>query len=204
MSKIIGLLGAKHAGKSEIAEYLVKHHGFTRFRFADGVKGMLKTLGLTDAQVDGSEKETPIPLLGGKRYRDAATSLGTGWGRNMMDPDLWVRACEQKMLAHMLGRDDVRIIVDDVRYVNECRMLLRYGATLCTVRRPQVEPEWNWWKTFCARRGWYSLAGVHSSEVLYRLLNVDVEIWNEGTLAELHEDCEGLFDYVPDKQLRPT
>ncbi|QSY98666.1 hypothetical protein J2J97_31850 (plasmid) [Rhizobium bangladeshense] len=204
MSKIIGLLGAKHAGKSEIAQYLVEHHGFTRFRFADGVKGMLKTLGLTEAQVDGDEKESPIPLLGGKRYRDAATSLGTGWGRNMMDDDLWVRACEQKILAHMLGRRDVRIIVDDVRYANECQMLRRYGATLCTVRRPTVEPHWNIWQKLCVQFGLYRMAGIHSSEVLYRLLQTDLEIWNEGDLAELHADADALAEYVPDEQLRPT
>lgn len=201
MSQIIGLLGARYAGKSVVANYLVERHGFTRLRFADGVKNMLRTLGLTEAQVDGAEKEDPIPLLGGRSYRDAATTLGTSWGRDTMDKGLWVRALEQRLLALILANEDVKVVVDDVRYMNEYKMLERYNAVFATVRRPCVEPHWNMLQKMLIRCGRFRPAHVHSSEVLYRLVKTEFELFNDEGMEELHEAIETLLASVPDTQL---
>jgi len=196
MSRIIGLLGAKGSGKSEVANYLVKHHGFTRLRFADGIKDMLRTLGLTEAQVDGNEKETPIPLLGGKRYRDAATSLGTGWGRDMMDADIWVRALEQKLLCDVLGPKLTRVVIDDVRYPNELAMIRRYDGALVKVRRPLTEPRWSRLQAFLVKHGLVSLSGIHSSEIAWRLTTVEEELLNTYDLAALGRSVDELLQRV--------
>lgn len=203
MTEIIGLMGASGAGKSEVATYLVEHHGYTRMRFADGLKDMLKTLGLTEAQIDGDEKHLPIPLLGGKTYRDAATSLGTGWGRDMMDEDLWVRALEQKLLAHLLQTKSTKIVIDDVRYPNELALVKRYMGTTITVRRPEVEPHWNWLQTFLIKRGLTRFSGIHSSETLYRLVQTDFVLWNQDDIFRLRQHIDRLMPaiVVPRKEL---
>lgn len=191
MTRIIALMGAKGAGKSEVAQYLVDQHGYTRMRFADGVKGMLRTLGLTEAQTDGAEKESPIPLLGGKTYRDAATSLGTAWGRDMMDPDLWARALEQRMMAHTFAASRVRIVVDDVRFPNEHEMLQRWDAIFVRVRRQAAEPQLSPLRSFFLRHGFYRLSGVHVSEAHWRTLPFDIELQNQSTIEDLRAQIDG-------------
>ena len=55
---IIALTGPAGCGKTTVAKQL-EGHGFVRVRFAGPIKAMLRALGLTEAQVDGDEKETP-------------------------------------------------------------------------------------------------------------------------------------------------
>lgn len=197
MVQIVGLLGAKSAGKSEVAKFLCEQHGFVRFRFADGVKDMLRTIGLTEAQLEGSEKETPIPLLGGKSYRQAAIALGTGWGRRLMDPDIWVRALEQKILSTALGDKEARIVVDDIRFENELAMMWRYvsiySGTIATIRRPEVEPELSPFQHWLVRHGLHNLVGLDISETLYLYTQTDSQVMNTGSLDDLHHVTERLI-----------
>ena len=62
---IIALTGPAGCGKSALAQALVDRHAFVRVRFASPLKAMLRSYGLTEAQVDGDEKEIPCELLGG-------------------------------------------------------------------------------------------------------------------------------------------
>lgn len=56
--KIIGLLAPKRHGKSTVANYLVKNHGFIEYGFADaGKRGLQEMFGFTDEQLWGSEEE---------------------------------------------------------------------------------------------------------------------------------------------------
>ena len=121
---IIGITGYKGSGKTTAATALYSI-GFTRIRFADTLKSMLRVLGLSEAQIDGSEKETSCELLGFKTPRWAMQSLGTEWGRDLIDQDLWVNAWRKKVLE-----TPHPIVADDVRFANEGRTLLHLGGTL--------------------------------------------------------------------------
>ena len=128
---IIGFTGKLQSGKSTCAKFLLQDYGFHRTRFADKMKGMLKKLGLTDAQVDGNEKDKPCALLGGKTPRYALQTLGTEWGRTLMDSEIWVRAT-------MWGIDRMPnlIVIDDVRFINEANAIKELGGIVVKVLRP--------------------------------------------------------------------
>lgn len=128
---IIAFTGLAGAGKSTAAAHLVNCHGFQRVRFAGPLKAMMAALGLTAAQIDGDEKELPCDLLGGKTPRWAMQSIGTEWGRDLISPDLWIRAWQVA-----LDRAGPRVVVDDARFPNEVAAVAAAGGVCVRVERP--------------------------------------------------------------------
>lgn len=159
---MIGICGPKGSGKSTAAKMILKDHGFARHRFAGPLKKALKVaFGLTDEHVDGSLKEAPTELLNGRTPRHAMITMGTEWGRNMIDKDIWITAWRNTM------PDSSRIVVDDVRFPNEIEMLRRdYGATIIRVARPGHEPD-----------------ASHESEA--HVFGAEFELCNDGSLEQL-------------------
>lgn len=130
---IVAFTGLAGAGKSTAAAHLVEHHGFQRVRFAGPLKSMMAALGCTQEQIDGSEKETPCDLLGGKTPRHAMQTLGTEWGRDLITPDLWIRAWQAAVAKVPAG---VPVVVDDLRFPNEVEAVRAAGGVIVRIDRP--------------------------------------------------------------------
>lgn len=140
-TRLIGFCGHASSGKSLAADRLVKKWRFQRVRFAGPLKAMMRSLGLTDAQIDGDEKEMPCDLLRGMTPRRAMQLLGTEWGRDMIHPDIWVSAWEHSVdsLLSLCWNDDepVRLVVcDDVRFPNEAEAIRQQGGIVVRIDRP--------------------------------------------------------------------
>ena len=175
MSLLVGLAGPKGCGKSTVAAALVElgryHLGAqglgtasicVRQRFAGPLKDMLRTLGLTDAQVDGDEKETPSELLCGAAPRYAMQTLGTDWGRRLLGENLWVNATMLRVDADLdLGHV---VVIDDLRFDNEALAIRERGGLIIQLQRPSV-----------------SYTGEHASEVGVSGHLVDHIVPNAGT-----------------------
>jgi hypothetical protein len=171
--RIIGICGYKGSGKSEVAKYLIRRHGYRRFPFAQTLKDMLRTLGLTDAQVDGDQKEVPCELLGGRTPRWAMQSLGTEWGRQCIDQDLWVRAWKRNV------PQDRDVVVDDLRFLNEAKALVAVGAELWRIDRPGCEP----------------IGELHPSEAYVMQIPVHYTVFNaSNTISDLHISIESALN----------
>lgn len=163
MQRLIALHGPAGSGKSHAASILVEEFGFTRMKFAGPLKAMMHTL-LTYAGVpereltrysEGDLKETPLDMLGGKTPRHVMVTLGTEWGRDLIGPDLWVNLAMQPILEHLAaGRS---VVVDDCRFANEAREIIKLGGTVAKIR--PVWPEWD--HQIAVRRG---RVGFHPSE----------------------------------------
>lgn len=130
---VIAFTGLAGAGKSTAAAHLVKRHGFERIRFAGPFKAMMAALGCTPEQIDGSEKETPCDLLGGKTPRHAMQTLGTEWGRDLIVSDLWIRAWRAAVAKVPAGTP---IVIDDCRFPNEAEAVRAAGGILVRIDRP--------------------------------------------------------------------
>jgi hypothetical protein len=181
--QLVALTGSRGCGKSEVARILVQEHGYTRMRFADGLKRMLKAIGLTDAQVDGHEKEIFSEMLGGKTPRWAMQSLGTEWGRDCISKDLWVNVTRNDIVAHLVKEPAARIVIDDCRFPNEEEMINNFGGQLWRVRRPGKEAPPSKWPLLLAKAGFYGPA--HSSEYWWSRLPVKREVLNDKDLVAL-------------------
>lgn len=134
---LIALAGPKGCGKTTIAKAvgIVRWpHTVRRHRFAGPLKDMLRALGLTEAQVDGDEKELPCELLGGETPRLAMQRLGD-WGRNI-DLDLWVNATMLRVAVELLHKHVV--VIDDLRFENEALAVRQRGGLIIQLERHGV------------------------------------------------------------------
>lgn len=127
---IVVLSGPPRSGKSVVADHLIRSHGYTRHKIASPLKNMLRCLGLSEEHIEGSLKEVPSDLLGGKSPRWAMQTLGKDW-RDLIHPDLW-------LIAWSNTRPDGPLVVDDHRYPNETPFFREHGATFLRVTRPGV------------------------------------------------------------------
>lgn len=121
MTKIILLTGPAGAGKTTAGNILSTVHGFALLKFATPIKSMLYGLGLTEEHIEGSLKEVPCDLLGGRTPRYAMQTLGTEWGREIMHPAIWIEVMIGwiKRLQHESDLFTRDIVIDDTRFPNE-------------------------------------------------------------------------------------
>lgn len=173
---IIGLTGPAGSGKSTAAEYLEREHGYKRMRFATPLKDALRRVlraALVDdhtieRMIEGDLKEVPQTVLLGRTPRYAMQRLGTEWGRHCIGDNFWVN-----LLRHATAAlpDDTRIVVEDVRFLNEAMMLRENGGKIIRMD------------------GRGGIAGSHESEAG---VIPDMTCYNGGSLIETHR----WFDYV--------
>lgn len=135
--KIIGLAGFAGSGKSTVAEHLAYQHDYHRYAFATKLKAMLGLgLGLTIEEMYGEKKNIPSTRLGGKTPRYAMQTLGTEWGRQLIDPDLWCN-----LLMDQIRREArPLVVIEDVRFQNEVSAILKHnGVVWEVVRNPSTD-----------------------------------------------------------------
>jgi hypothetical protein len=162
---VIGLTGLRCSGKSTVAQILGEWCGYERIRFADPLKAMLRAAGLSDEEVEGSRKEMPCDLLCGRSPRHAMQTLGTEWGRNLIHRDLWISLWRRRVDGALArGRC---VVVEDLRFENEERLVRALGGTVWRVDRPGSTPD------------------QHVSEAFMYLIRPDATIRNGGTLDDL-------------------
>jgi hypothetical protein len=134
LPQLIGLTGRAGAGKDTAADHLVRQYGYKKFALAGAMKrGLNAMFGWCDADwEDRKWKESPNAALGGRSPREAAITIGTEWGRNMIDSDVWLRPLYQ----YMESSPQVRIVVTDVRFNNEASAIVALGGRVWLIRGP--------------------------------------------------------------------
>ena len=139
---LIGLTGKAKVGKDTSGHYLNRHHGFELYALAWPLKSGIEAMfDLSPSVWTQDNKEAVIPWLG-KSPRQLMQSLGTEWGRQLVHPDIWVRAMLHRwdMVRTM---DPPRLCVMDVRFDNEAEAIRLRGGVVVKIIRPDapaVEP----------------------------------------------------------------
>ena len=133
---------SRRSGKGTITDVLVGEYGYTELMFAMPLKVMYIALlmyqGVDQAHypkiLDGYLKETPMEEVGGLSLRTFAEGVGTDWGRDMIDKNLWVNMAKFKVSKMLdLGH---RLVLSDVRFANECDIARQHGGQVWSVTRP--------------------------------------------------------------------
>ena len=135
--EIIGLAGPKGVGKSTYASQMVfeiykspNSYPVKIMSFASPLKEMLGCIVHKDYIQD---KEKEIPHLG-VSARHCLQTLGTEWGRNL-NQDIWVNIAKHRIEQE---KPNTTIIIDDVRFDNEARMIKELGGTVWELQRSGI------------------------------------------------------------------
>lgn len=170
---IIGVIGARTSGKTTFSKQLVAN-GYVRMPMAAPIKQMLRDgLGLTMEHTDGELKQLPCNELCGKTPVQGMQLLGTEWGRNIIGEDVWLNAWLKDAGKHNL------IVVDDIRFHNEFKVIQELGGIIVRIRRTGVEG-----------------ADAHESEMYALQFKPDYEIRNDGSIEELNGKADMFLEYT--------
>lgn len=169
---LIGIAGRARSGKDTVANFIIAAVGGYRYGFADPIRAMLAAgLGVDmDDPYWRSRKEDTIPALGVSPRRLLQT-LGTEWGREVINPDLWVILAHQRLLSSGPG-----MVLTDVRFENEAAWVRKHGGLIIHVLRSDAKN-----------------VEAHTSEAGIGVLDTDAQILNNGTLEELQLSVRELL-----------
>lgn len=175
---VVGLLGPAGAGKSSVAEHLMRKYGAERHSLAAPLKEIAKrTLNFTDEQMWGTQaqKEAEDPRYGFSP-RWFLQRLGTEGCRAVLGEDVWTKACLRRI---SLMRPRLAVI-DDVRFVDEA-----------TAIRAMTDARGVIWRLEAPSRETQADA-THASESEWQRAPHDI------MLAPLSRGLELLFSLVDD------
>lgn len=164
---LIGLCGAAGCGKTTVAEGLRDRCGYRIVSFADPLYDAVSAItGVpVDRLKDRAVKEAELEHIG-KSPRYLLQTLGTDWGRRLVNENVWVNAAMARIAA------DEDIVIADVRFDNEADAIRDRAGKVFYVIRP----------------GWQCLQSseaTHASEQGVSVEKIDGYIANDGTVDQL-------------------
>lgn len=170
---LIGIHGKARSGKDTLCQFLISSHGGYRYSLADPIKDMLRAgfgIDMSNPYWE-NRKEDVIPALG-RSPRQLLQTLGTEWGRNLVNDQVWLILAKNCLL-----REGAGMIVPDIRFENEADWVRSVGGLMIHVQRKGATP-----------------VAAHASESGVEVLPQDVLIHNNGTLDQLLDTARDLFD----------
>lgn len=140
---IIGISGKATSGKDTVANYysrFSKAH-CTTLHFADSLKdccqGLLIPFGTYDMSLQETKKLT-IPWMGkGYTVRNLLQDVGNAF-RQSITEDFWVNIMIGKIAVIKKNGSIDTILIPDVRYPNEFKMIKDLGGEVWRVERPNI------------------------------------------------------------------
>lgn len=175
---LIGITGKAGAGKDSIGDVLYQDHHFARTSFAAPIKEAICVM-LDEPMSKWNDrvwKETVIPSLG-VTPRYMAQTLGTEWGRYLINKDIWLNLAMAKAKT-------INLVITDVRFENEAAAVRKAG-TLVHVHRSVI--------------GETIDNMSHASELGITPHPDDIHISNNGTLQQLEHEAGVVYQIILDR-----
>ena len=133
---MIGLVGKARSGKSSVANVLVKEYGYLQYAMAGAIrKAILTALPFVDGRYLHEDKEEVVPQLG-VTGRHLLQTMGHNWGR-LNNENTWILALDKEL--EIMKVDCRKVVIDDVRYDNECEWIKSKGGYIIGVERPYLD-----------------------------------------------------------------
>jgi dephospho-CoA kinase len=180
---LVGIAGQKYNGKDTIADYLVSKYGFIKLSFGSKLKELCKIVfGFTEEQLYGSKKES-YDEFWNITPREIYQYLGTDIFRKdiqkiipNIDETFWVKCVEKEINQIIKINPNAKIVISDVRFINEVSMIKSLNGIIIRVIRPNNIH-----------------IDLHESEQQIPFLNVDHEIINDQSLDELYKKIDDIY-----------
>ena len=170
---LIGLSGKAGSGKDTAGKFLCDRYKCLHYYFAKPLKEGAKIMfALTDEQIKNKEQVIePWGMSPRKLYQRLGTEVGRG-----IDVNIWVKNAE------MFVRQNAgfTVVITDVRFSNEAFWIHNRGGVVINIVREQNDIKEN----------------KHSSEDGLKPDDIDLTIYNNGTIEELKMSLTSTFSYV--------
>jgi hypothetical protein len=150
--RLIGIAGAAGVGKDSLARAISVAHGHQICSFADPIRKLFFDRFNLDPALwnDRKWKEAPNLRLGMHRRggtgslvpfspRSWVQWVGTDFGRQIGDPDIWVRKL-MRTWHDIDSNGGGRLVVPDVRYDNEAAAILSQGGYVLEIIDRKAAP----------------------------------------------------------------
>jgi hypothetical protein len=136
---LIGLAGQMRSGKTTVGDFLEQKYGFVHLSFAAPIRRFVTGMCLQLNPTFNLErdKNKPQSWAGGSTPRQIMQLMGTEFGRQMIDPDIWVNHAMALATRHLL--DGSSVVMSDVRFANESKSIIEHGGAVFQVVRPQSD-----------------------------------------------------------------
>jgi len=166
---LIGLGYRARSGKDTVGDYLRINQGFYPASFAHKLKCAVGAITEENAY-DYAFKEnmTCLGLTGGQALQQIGVKL------REIDPQFWIRAAQLEYITERRPR----VVVTDVRFLNEAAEIKRLGGLLVEVWRPGLPVD------------------EHISEQEGRQIKWDYVLDNSGSLDQLYERVEAMLKWA--------
>jgi dephospho-CoA kinase len=178
VAKLIGLSGYARSGKDTVADFLVANHGFTKVSFAQPMRDALYALDPIVGEHEPVRLQSVIDKHGwdgykasefGDEIRALMQRLGTDVARKQWYEGFWVDLAIDKALELLdTGKN---VVFTDARFPNEAEMIKYYNGEVWRIERDGV-----------------GAANAHVSETALDTYGFDRIIYNNSTIADLHEE----------------
>ena len=184
LPQIIGITGRKFNGKDTLGNYLVNNYNYMKLSYAEPIKEISRILfGFNDEQLYGGLKEI-IDENWNTSPRTIMQFLGTEIFRKQMNqviPDIgenfWIKCLEVKMLNILKENPSQKFVICDVRFPNELEAIKKLGGIVIRVKRDLNTNN-----------------DTHESEKYIENLDVNYEFSNNGTVQQLYDNFEEVFN----------
>lgn len=212
---IIGLAGQAGVGKDTIADYLVQHYGFVKFAFSDGLYWEVqRAFGLEDQTLlrDRATKEEPSERLALKHCTDKDFVAVARRMIAELHPDTFfvlenVELSPRQVLQwwgtdYRRAQNDNYWIKLTAAFIEQMHFHPPYPElrpSLFVEVGTRFENERGWIKSmggniWHVHRGDETQKHAHVSAVPLPVLDYEREIFNNGTVDQLHEAIDMLFN----------
>ena len=146
--KLVGVTGLARSGKDHASDQLARLMRLHKYAFAEPLKTMLKSV-FGDHFHEGDRSGICPETC--KSYRVMMQTLGTEWGRELMNPQIWVNLVARRWREVEAGCHLVNetkdytgykaniaegMVLSDVRFDSEAEWIQLHGGVIIEIVRP--------------------------------------------------------------------
>lgn len=157
LPRLIAFCGPSGAGKSTAA--MAIRAAVTNAEILSIAEPIKKMVDAMSPAIAECSKEASHPALCGRTKRHALQTLGTEWGRNCIGEDIWINIWRERAEEVWAASPSRLILVDDLRYLHEERVIRELGGKIVRVFSPRVSrPHCDPFYEHPSERDWRTMA----------------------------------------------